>query len=45
MDLSYLTFADFWSRSIFDQWLGGPVSIGMTPIGVAGVITAPGKNA
>ena len=40
MDFSYLVFAAFWSRMIFDQWPTGQAIIGMVLIGTAGVITA-----
>ena len=40
MDFSYLVFAAFWSRMIFDQWPTGQAIIGMALIGTAGVITA-----
>jgi len=40
MDFSYLVFAAFWSRVIFDQWPTGQAIVGMTLIGSAGVITA-----
>ncbi|MCP4873872.1 MAG: DMT family transporter [Gammaproteobacteria bacterium] len=40
IDFSYLIFAAFWSRVIFDQWPTGQALIGMTLIGSAGVITA-----
>jgi drug/metabolite transporter (DMT)-like permease len=40
MDFSYLVFAAFWSRVIFDQWPTGQAIVGMTLIGTAGVITA-----
>jgi len=40
MDFSYLVFAAFWSRMIFDQWPTGQAIVGMTLIGTAGVITA-----
>jgi drug/metabolite transporter (DMT)-like permease len=40
IDFTYLIFAAFWSRAIFDQWPTGQAIIGMTLIGSAGVITA-----
>ena len=40
IDFSYLIFAAFWSRAIFDQWPTGQAIVGMTLIGSAGVITA-----
>jgi drug/metabolite transporter (DMT)-like permease len=40
MDFSYLVFAAFWSRVIFDQWPALSTIAGMTLIGIAGVITA-----
>ena len=40
MDFSYLIFAAFWSRAIFDQWPTRQAIIGMALIGSAGVITA-----
>jgi len=40
MDFTYLVFAAFWSRMIFDQWPTGQAIVGMTLIGTAGVITA-----
>jgi drug/metabolite transporter (DMT)-like permease len=40
MDFSYLVFAAFWSRVIFDRWPTQSAVIGMTLIGIAGVITA-----
>jgi drug/metabolite transporter (DMT)-like permease len=40
MDFSYLVFAAFWSRVIFDRWPTQPAVIGMSLIGIAGVITA-----
>ena len=40
VDFSYLIFAAFWSRAIFDQWPTGQSIIGMILIGSAGVITA-----
>ncbi|MCP4470771.1 MAG: DMT family transporter [Gammaproteobacteria bacterium] len=40
MDFSYLVFAAFWSRMMFDQWPTGQAIVGMTLIGIAGVITA-----
>jgi len=40
MDFSYLVFAAFWSRMMFDQWPSGQAIVGMTLIGIAGVITA-----
>jgi drug/metabolite transporter (DMT)-like permease len=40
MDFSYLVFAAFWSRMIFDQWPSEQAIVGMTLIGIAGVITA-----
>jgi drug/metabolite transporter (DMT)-like permease len=40
MDFSYLVFAAFWSRAIFDQWPTAQAIIGMTLIGIAGAITA-----
>jgi drug/metabolite transporter (DMT)-like permease len=40
MDFSYLVFAAFWSRMIFDQWPTGQAIVGMILIGTAGVITA-----
>ena len=40
MDFSYLVFAAFWSRVMFGQWPTREAVIGMTLIGLAGVITA-----
>ncbi len=40
MDFSYLVFAAFWSRMMFDQWPTRQAIVGMTLIGIAGVITA-----
>ena len=40
MDFSYLVFAAFWSRMMFEQWPTGQAIVGMTLIGIAGVITA-----
>jgi drug/metabolite transporter (DMT)-like permease len=40
MDFSYLIFAAFWSRAIFDQWPTSQAIVGMALIGSAGVITA-----
>jgi drug/metabolite transporter (DMT)-like permease len=40
MDFSYLVFAAFWSRVIFDRWPSGEAILGMTLIGCAGIITA-----
>ena len=40
IDFSYLIFAAFWSRVIFDQWPSRQALIGMALIGTAGVITA-----
>ena len=40
IDFSYLIFAAFWSRAIFDQWPTGQSITGMILIGSAGVITA-----
>jgi drug/metabolite transporter (DMT)-like permease len=40
LDFSYLVFAAFWSRVIFDRWPTGSAIIGMVLIGTAGVITA-----
>lgn len=40
MDFSYLVFAAFWSRVMFDQWPTREAVIGMSLIGAAGIITA-----
>jgi len=40
MDFSYLVFAAFWSRVIFERWPTQSAVIGMSLIGTAGVITA-----
>jgi len=40
IDFSYLIFAAFWSRAIFDQWPTGQSIVGMILIGSAGIITA-----
>jgi drug/metabolite transporter (DMT)-like permease len=40
MDFSYLVFAAFWSRVIFERWPTQSAVIGMSLIGIAGVITA-----
>lgn len=40
LDFSYLVFAAFWSRIIFDRWPTQSAIIGMSLIGIAGVITA-----
>jgi drug/metabolite transporter (DMT)-like permease len=40
MDFSYLVFAAFWSRMIFEQWPTGQAIVGMSLIGIAGAITA-----
>ncbi len=44
MDFSYLIFAAFWSKAIFDQWPDSPALIGMALIGTAGGITAWREN-
>jgi len=40
IDFSYLIFAAFWSRMIFDQWPTGQSITGMILIGSAGIVTA-----
>ena len=40
MDFSYLLFAAFWSKAMFDTWPTTNAIIGMTLIGTAGVLTA-----
>ena len=40
MDFSYLVFAAFWSRVMFDQWPTAEAIAGMSLIGIAGIITA-----
>jgi drug/metabolite transporter (DMT)-like permease len=40
MDFSYLIFAAFWSQVIFAQWPTPSAIVGMTLIGIAGIITA-----
>ena len=40
MDFSYLVFAAFWSRIMFGQWPTGEAIVGMSLIGIAGVVTA-----
>lgn len=39
MDFSYLLFAAFWSKAMFDTWPTTNAIIGMTLIGTAGVLT------
>ena len=40
MDFTYLIFAAFWSRTIFDQWPSVESIVGMSLIGTAGIVTA-----
>ena len=40
LDFSYLVFAAFWSRVMFGQWPTTEAVIGMTLIGIAGIVTA-----
>lgn len=40
MDFTYLIFAAFWSKAIFDQWPTSQALIGMALIGSAGVLIA-----
>ena len=40
LDFSYLVFAALWSKILFEQWPTGQAIVGMTLIGIAGIITA-----
>jgi drug/metabolite transporter (DMT)-like permease len=40
LDFSYLVFAALWSKIMFDQWPSKEALIGMTLIGIAGIVTA-----
>ena len=40
VDFSYLVFAALWSKILFDQWPTREALLGMTLIGIAGVVTA-----